>query len=202
MRISRTSSMPAHRAFTLVEVMIVTVLMATLAVVMVSRLSGGASREFDLATERVSDLMLMYALRSEFADEPVGITMDPDRNSLRLVIRRGNRDEFNDGWQPDRSVREVRLPDFLPVQTIEFLVDGDWVDPSDRPITNLPGQPRPGLEVTLRSDDPRNPRSVRLTLSPCALRPLKQDSMRTEQNPSVPRTAIDLDTSGRWQEDW
>jgi len=182
--------------------MVVTVLMASLAVVLVLRLSGGASREFDLATERVGDLMLMYAIRSEFADEPVGISMDPDRNSLQLVIRRGNRDEFNDGWQMDRSVRAVLLPDFLPVQTIEFQVDGDWMDPAEKPITALPGQPRPGLEITLRSDDRSNPRSVRLTLTPSSLRPLIQDSMRTEQTASVPRTAIDLDTSGRWQEDW
>ncbi len=90
--------MVTRRAFTLVEVIVVTVLMAMLAVVLVTRLTGGTSREFDLATERVSDLMLMYAIRSEFADEPIGITMDPERNSLRLVIRRGERDEFNDGW--------------------------------------------------------------------------------------------------------
>ncbi|MDP6311300.1 MAG: type II secretion system protein [Phycisphaerales bacterium] len=200
MRTSRNR--PRHTGFTLIEVIVVTVLMAMLAVVLVSRLTGGRSREFDLATEQVSDLMLMYAIRSEFADEPVGISMDPERNSLQLVIRRGERDEFNDGWQPDRSVREVRLPEFLPVQAMEFLVKGDWVDPSDKPITNLPGQPRPSLEVTLQSDDPRNPRSVRLTLNSCSLRPLKQDSMRNEPNSSVPRTAIDLDTSGRWQEDW
>ncbi len=200
MRTSRNR--PRHTGFTLIEVIVVTVMMAMLAVVLVSRLTGGRSREFDLATEQVSDLMLMYAIRSEFADEPVGISMDPERNSLQLVIRRGERDEFNDGWQPDRSVREVRLPEFLPVQAMEFLVKGDWVDPSDKPITNLPGQPRPSLEVTLQSDDPRNPRSVRLTLNSCSLRPLKQDSMRNEPNSSVPRTAIDLDTSGRWQEDW
>ncbi len=200
MRTSRNR--PSHTGFTLIEVIVVTVMMAMLAVVLVSRLTGGRSREFDLATEQVSDLMLMYAIRSEFADEPVGISMDPERNSLQLVIRRGERDEFNDGWQPDRSVREVRLPEFLPVQAMEFLVEGDWVDPSDKPITNLPGQPRPSLEVTLQSDDPRNPRSVRLTLNSCSLRPLKQDSMRNEPNSSVPRTAIDLDTSGRWQEDW
>ena len=200
MRTSRNR--PRHTGFTLIEVIVVTVMMAMLAVVLVSRLTGGRSREFDLATEQVSDLMLMYAIRSEFADEPVGISMDLERNSLQLVVRRGERDEFNDGWQPDRSVREVRLPEFLPVQAMEFLVEGDWVDPSDKPITNLPGQPRPSLEVTLQSDDPRNPRSVRLTLNSCSLRPLKQDSMRNEPNSSVPRTAIDLDTSGRWQEDW
>lgn len=194
--------MVGRRAFTLIEVIVVTVLMAMLAAVLVTRLSGAASREFDIATEKVSDLMLMYAIRSEFAAEPVGITMDPNRNSLSLVIRRGERDDMNNGWVPDLSVREVRLPDFLPVQQMEFLVDGDSVDPSDKPITNLPGQPRPGLEVTLNSNDSRLARSVRLTLTPSALRPLRQDSMRNEPMSSIPRTSIDLDTSGRWQEDW
>ncbi|MBT7351825.1 MAG: type II secretion system protein [Phycisphaerae bacterium] len=194
--------MVGRRAFTLIEVIVVTVLMAMLAAVLVTRLSGAASREFDIATEKVSDLMLMYAIRSEFAAEPVGITVDPNRNSLSLVIRRGERDDMNNGWMPDLSVREVRLPDFLPVQQMEFLVDGDSVDPSDKPITNLPGQPRPGLEVTLSSNDSRLARSVRLTLTPSALRPLRQDSMRNEPISSIPRTSIDLDTSGRWQEDW
>ncbi len=194
--------MVGRRAFTLIEVIVVTVLMAMLAAVLVTRLSGAASREFDIATEKVSDLMLMYAIRSEFAAEPVGITVDPNRNSLSLVIRRGERDDMNNGWMPDLSVREVRLPDFLPVQQMEFLVDGDSVDPSDKPITNLPGQPRPGLEVTLKSNDSQLARSVRLTLTPSALRPLRQDSMRNEPISSIPRTSIDLDTSGRWQEDW
>ena len=72
--------MAGRRAFTLIEVIVVTVLMAMLAAVLVTRLSGAASREFDIATEKVSDLMLMYAIRSEFASEPVGITMDPNRN--------------------------------------------------------------------------------------------------------------------------
>jgi prepilin-type N-terminal cleavage/methylation domain-containing protein len=194
--------MAGRRAFTLIEVIVVTVLMAMLAAVLVTRLSGAASREFDIATEKVSDLMLMYAIRSEFASEPVGITIDPNRNSLSLMIRRGKRDDMNNGWLPDLSVREVRLPDFLPVQRMEFLVDGDSVDPSDKPITNLPGQPRPGLEFTMHSDDSYLARSVRLTLTPSGLRPLRQDSMRNEPMSSIPRTSIDLDTSGRWQEDW
>ena len=98
--------MITRRGFTLIEVIVVTVLMAMLAIVLVSRLTGAANREFDLASERVSDLLLMFAMRSEFADEPVGILLDPERNSLRLVVRRGERGEFNDGWEYDTSVQE------------------------------------------------------------------------------------------------
>ena len=150
-----------RRGFTLIEVIVVTVLMAMLAIVMVSRLTGAANREFDLASERVSDLLLMFAMRSEFADEPVGILLDPDRNSLRLVVRRGERGEFNDGWEFDNSVQEIRLPHFIEGTSMEFSADGDSVDPSDRPLTNLPGQPRPRIEVTMQSNDYRHPRSIR-----------------------------------------
>lgn len=194
--------MPARRAFTLIEVMVVTVLMASLAVVLVLRLSGGASREFDLATDRVGDLMLMYAIRSEFADEPVGILLDPERNSLRLVVRRGERGEFNDGWESDASVKEIRLPDFIEGTSMEFSADGDSVDPSDRPLTNLPGQPRPRIELAMHSNDYRHPRTVRFILPSNAWRPIRIDSMRDEPLDSIARTPVDLDKSGSWQEDW
>lgn len=191
-----------RRGFTLIEVIVVTVLMAMLAIVMVSRLTGAANREFDLASERVSDLLLMFAMRSEFADEPVGILLDPDRNSLRLVVRRGERGEFNDGWEFDNSVQEIRLPHFIESTSMEFSADGDSVDPSDRPLTNLPGQPRPRIEVTMQSNDYRHPRSIRFILPSNSWRPIRIDSMRNESIEAISRTPVDLDMSGSWQEDW
>ncbi|MDP7029146.1 MAG: type II secretion system protein [Phycisphaerales bacterium] len=194
--------MTGRRGFTLIEVIVVTVLVAALATVLVSRLTGAANREFDLASDKVSDLLLMYAMRSEFANEPVGISANPDRNSLQLLIRRGDRDEFNDGWAEDISVPEVRLPDTISVSDMEFLADGDHVDPTFKPVTNLPGQPRPRLEVTLQSRDPRMPRTVTLILSGNAWRPIRVDSMRGEPVGAISRTPTDLDRSGQWQEDW
>ncbi len=194
--------MSPRRAFTLIEVIVVTVMVAMLAVVLVTRLTGAATREFDLATERVSDLLLMYAIRSEFADEPVGIRVNPDRNSVTLVIRRGTRDDAFDGWTPDPSVPEVILPDFIQSTDLAFHADGDPIDPSDRPLTSLPGQPRPRVDVLMRSGHPRLSREVKLVLPPNAWRPVLSDTARTEQNATISRTAVDLDTSGRWQEDW
>ena len=176
--------------------------MAMLAIVLVSRLTGAANREFDLASERVSDLLLMFAMRSEFADEPVGILLDPERNSLRLVVRRGERGEFNDGWEYDTSVQEIRLPTFIEGTSMEFSADGDSVDPADRPLTNLPGQPRPRIEVSMQSTDYRNPRSVQFILPSNSWRPIRMDSIRNESIETISRTPVDLDKSGSWQEDW
>jgi prepilin-type N-terminal cleavage/methylation domain-containing protein len=194
--------MITRRGFTLIEVIVVTVLMAMLAIVLVSRLTGAANREFDLASERVSDLLLMFAMRSEFADEPVGILLDPERNSLRLVVRRGERGEFNDGWEYDTSVQEIRLPTFIEGTSMEFSADGDSVDPADRPLTNLPGQPRPRIEVSMQSTDYRNPRSVQFILPSNSWRPIRMDSIRNESIETISRTPVDLDKSGSWQEDW
>ena len=194
--------MITRRGFTLIEVIVVTVLMAMLAIVLVSRLTGAANREFDLASDRVGDLLLMYAIRSEFADEPVGILLDPERNSLRLVVRRGERGEFDDGWDFDASVKEIRLPDFIEGTSMEFSADGDSVDPSDRPLTNLPGQPRPRIELAMHSNDYRHPRTVRFILPSNAWRPIRIDSLRDEPLDSIARTPVDLDKSGSWQEDW
>jgi prepilin-type N-terminal cleavage/methylation domain-containing protein len=194
--------MITRRGFTLIEVIVVTVLMAMLAIVLVSRLTGAANREFDLASDRVGDLLLMFAMRSEFADEPVGILLDPERNSLRLVIRRGERGEFNDGWEPDASVKEIRLPDFIEGTSMEFSAGRDSVDPSDRPLTTLPGQPRPRIEIAMHSTDYRHPRSVRFILPGNAWRPIRIDSLRDEQIDALSRTPVDLDKTGSWQEDW
>ncbi len=194
--------MQARRAFTLIEVILVTVMMAMLAVAVLVRFSGTEGRRFEVAIEQVGDLMLMFAVRSEFAEEPVGIASDPSRNSLRLMLRR-RPDELSDAqWVPDLSVKEIRLPDSVNVTNMEFMLDGDHVDPVQAPLTGIPGQPRPLMQVTVRSEDVRFPQEVVLTLSPTAWRPTLSGGTGGLQTNDFLRTTEDLDNTGRWQEDW
>ncbi|MCH2140714.1 MAG: type II secretion system GspH family protein [Phycisphaerales bacterium] len=190
-----------RRGFTLIEAIVVTVMVAALAVVLVTRLTGASTRTFDLASEQLGDLVLMYAIRSEFAEEPIGIMVDTERNSVLLMIRRGDRDDGNGGWVRDPSVREVVLPNTIPVTDMEFRADGDWVDPTERPLSSLPGQPRPHIDIMMVSNDPRLERSRRLILMPTAWRPLVRDSILSE-DAAPSRRQVDLDMTGRWQEDW
>ena len=105
-------------------------------------------------------------------------------------------------WVPDLSVQEVRLPASVDVSTLEFVLDGDLMDPADRPLTSIPGQPRPLMQVTVRSTDQRLPQEVILTLAPTAWRPtISGGSGGLIANDTV-RATEDLDNSGRWQEDW
>lgn len=194
--------MHQRRAFTLIEVILVCVMMALLAMVVLVRFSGTEGRRFELAVEEIGDLLLMYAVRSEFAEEPVGISSDPERNSLRLMLRRQADESMPAEWVPDLSVQEVRLPASVDVSTLEFVLDGDLMDPADRPLTSIPGQPRPLMQVTVRSTDQRLPQEVILTLAPTAWRPtISGGSGGLIANDTV-RATEDLDNSGRWQEDW
>ncbi|MCH2142887.1 MAG: type II secretion system GspH family protein [Phycisphaerales bacterium] len=194
--------MPQRRAFTLIEVILVTVMMALLATVVLVRFSGTEGRRFELAVEEIGDLLLMYAVRSEFAEDPVGISSNPDRNSLRLMLRRRTDETAPAEWVPDLSVQEVRLPASVDVSALEFVLDGDQMDPSDRPLTSIPGQPRPLMQVTVRSTDTRLPQEVVLTLAPTAWRPtISGGSGGLLRNDTV-RATEDLDNTGRWQEDW
>jgi len=160
------------------------------------RLTSMDGRNFDTVIEQTGDLMMMFALRSEHARQPVGLLIDEERNSLRLLRREQSElAENTDLWQPDPTVREVRLPDFMSTRDIEVLVDGDVADLTEWPLSAMPGEDRPVLELILR----HAARTVSLSLSPTSMSPRRIEEGR-DQAPL--REPEDLDTTGRWQEEW
>ena len=193
----RTSSRTGHRrGFTLVEIIVVCTVLAMLLSVLAVRLTSMEGRNFDTVVEQTGDLMMMFALRSEHARQPVGLLIDEDRNSLRLLRREpSGRAENMDLWQPDPTVREVRLPDFMSTRDIEVFIDGDIADLTEWPLSAMPGEDRPVIELVLHHED----RSVSLNLSPTSMSPRRIEEGRD----AVPvREPEDLDTTGRWQEEW
>ncbi|MCH2148742.1 MAG: type II secretion system GspH family protein [Phycisphaerales bacterium] len=185
-----------RRGFTMVEIIVVCTVLAMLLSVLAVRLTSMEGRNFDTVVEQTGDLMMMFALRSEHARQPVGLLIDEDRNSLRLLRREpSERAENMDLWQPDPTVREVRLPEFMSTRDIEVFVDGDIADLTEWPLSAMPGEDRPVIELVLRHQD----RSVSLNLSPTSMSPRRIEEGRDE----VPlREPEDLDNTGRWQEEW
>jgi len=100
-----------------------------------------------------------------------------------------------DLWIMDPMVNGVRLPDFMSIDDIEFRIDGDRADLVEWPLTCMPGEDRPLIEIELRHEQ----RSVLLSLAPHALSPNRQED--GVDSPPV-REPEDLDTTGRWQEEW
>lgn len=188
-----------RKGFTLIEVIAVTVIAAALATVLIVRLGGTRDRSFDLVRDRVADLLLTYALRAEFADAPIGIGMDLEQHRL-LLVRRVDLDG-RPAWVRDRAVLPVQLPDWVRATDLEFFADGERVDPSYQPLTALPGQTRPRVEVQMRAETGSTWREATLVLSPQALRPAILDP-HMQTSDLYEREPIDLDATGSWQEDW
>ena len=180
----------------MVEMIIVCVIMALLMSSIIYRMTSRQGRSFDTAVDQVGDLLMMYALRSEHSRQPVGLMIDPDRGALLLMRRETAEGGANRPlWKMDPMVKGVRFPDFMSMDDLEVRVDGDQADLIDWPLLAMPGEDRPLIEMELRHEQ----RVVLLSLSPCALSPQRQED-GIESAPV--REPEDLDTTGRWQEDW
>ena len=188
---------PVRRAgFTLLEIIIVVTIIAIMATLTVPRLTGLSRREFALAGDRVSDLLMMYAQRDATMTRPVGIALNPDRQALELLIYTENGNGEAD-WFVDRYVDPVLLGGVVDLENLRVFADGESVNIVQYPLTHAPGTERPDIEIVLQSAD--GTQSTVLLLPPHALVP-----MRGEAGASVVelRRPVDLDEQGRSREDW
>lgn len=195
--ISANFSRPPRRAFTLVEMIAVVAILAVLATFMIPRLGGNQRREFRLAVDQVADLLTMYAQRQGLAQKVVGLRFDPYRHMFELMVLDTDGDPTNHEayWQIDPYVSAVNLPAFMRDTDVAIIVDGDYVDTSDYPLSSEIGQERPFIEITLRGGG----EAATLTLSPYSVAPMISSSFG---NSGIVRAGYDLDASGRSREDW
>jgi prepilin-type N-terminal cleavage/methylation domain-containing protein len=194
---SRAARCSATRAFTLIEMIVVLVLIAIMAALAVPRMSGNEQREFKIAVDQVSDLLTMYAQRQNLGQKMIGIYHDRYRNSLDLVVLDTDGDPANHSasWRPDTYVKPVILPRFMLENDVAISVDGDAVDASEYPITCEIGQERPWLEIAMRGGGER----ALISLAPYGVAPTLSASFASA---GVQRTKYDLDGAGRSREDW
>ncbi len=180
----------------MIEMILVCVIMALLMSTLVYRMTSRQGRSFDTTIDQVGDLLMMYALRSEHSPNPVGLMIDPDREAL-LLMRRDSGENATGlpMWAMDPMTRGVMLPDFMELDDLEVRVDGDRADLVEWPLSAMPGENRPLIEIELQHGD----RTVLLSLPPHSLAPQRMED-GIESAPA--REPEDLDTTGRWQEDW
>jgi prepilin-type N-terminal cleavage/methylation domain-containing protein len=192
-----TRTRPTSHAFTLIEMIVVMVVLAVLGAMIVPRFSSNEERNFKLAVEQVSDLLMMYAQRENLGQKPVGLLHDRHRNRLLLMTLDTEDTAEGQGaeWREDPFVRPVQLPPFILEPDVEIYADGDLIDASDIPLSNELGQQRPTIRIAVRSAG----RSAALTLYPYGVAPeLTSDYLNT----FTARTPEDLDAGGRSREDW
>jgi len=197
LKLSRPTS---PRAFTLIEVTVVVVILVLLASLTVPRLAGTARKEFDHVVDQVADLLLMYAQRDQLGRGAVGLTrVRNDKEGvdeiLLVKLESYEQDERTiSQWVADPLTPPVRLPSIVDRNGIIILIEGEPVDLSWAPVTHQIGEDRPTIEITLRSID--GEQKATLLLSPHALAP-----ERIDQGAPV-RTPLDLDAAGRSREEW
>ena len=139
----------------------------------------------------------MFAQRDNIGRRPIGLRHDDARNWLMLVVL-----DVEDGgptgpaeWRHDVLVNPLTIPPILDREAIWVYADGELVDIREWPLSHMPGEPRPTIEIALRSVD--NEHQTTLRLAPHGVSPV-----RTDQVMYASRQPVDLDAAGRSREDW
>lgn len=184
-----------RRGFTLLELVVVAALLALLAATVVPRLTGMARRDGDVAAERLSELLSLFALRDNSGSVQSAIFMNGDNGCVELWTKEfdPNQPKLPPEWVPDRFVQPIRLPD--GVELAEVRSNGQLLSPGEWRILGSPSGERPLIQMHLVADGFD---SV-ITLAPGASVPSRVDNGMQREGM---RTPIDLDQQGRDREPW
>lgn len=179
----------------MIELLVVLMIIAIMAGMMVPRVLGNDSRQFNLTCEELSDLLTMFARREAQGGKPVGLVFDEQRRQLALIVYDIDAESgrFDPQWRQDALVRPVRFPEFVELH--EVRADGHHVDIARWPVMNRPGQARPSLTISLKGPDG----VVSFYLPPHAITPYQSGGSRPTTSFPQP---VDLDALGRSRGEW
>jgi len=182
------------RAFTLLEMIVVVVVLSILASMVIPRLSGTRNREYELKVEETADLIVMFAHRISTSTKAAGLQYDNQNRRLYLLALQTDEDNNESFWIEDPLSPPVTFPKWMEEDALAIFTDGDIQDTSQWPLTTMPGENRPIIEISLNWGE----RSALIMLAPHAMAP----SVWLDGNGTEPLTPIDLDAAGRSREEW
>jgi prepilin-type N-terminal cleavage/methylation domain-containing protein len=184
-----------RRGFTLIELIVVAALLAVVAALVVPRLTGMSRREADMAAERLSEVLAMFAFRDATGAQQSAIWLNPESDCVELWNLESNpeRPAEPPQWTPDRYVQSYRLPP--GVELVDVFSDGERLPKGEWRIVSSVGGPRPRVEMRLLADN----REIVLLLEPSASMPARIDDGRVREGS---RVSVDLDKRGLDQEPW
>ncbi len=192
------TSLPTRRAFTLMEIIIVIVVMSIIMAIAMPRFGNTARRQMQNTADELADMLTMFAHHAATEHRPIAIWHDYARNWIVLLVMDIDPATPNDPpqWQVDRFVQPVKLPASVDKRNVIGMQDGEVVDFPRWPIATKLGQPRPEIQISF-SDDTGLTKT--LLLKSHALTPTQ---LEIAAESGAIRLAIDLDATGRRQEDW
>lgn len=179
--------------------MVVVIILAILASMIVPRVTGAGRREFELAQDRVSDLLMMYAQRDRLGHAPVGLRAERvDDATIRLelvLLEAADGDARRAEWRNDLFARPVVLGPPVDANGLLVLADGEPIDVRSQTLVHVPGEDRPSIEIVLTSLDGERTATVRLSAH--SITP-----QLTGGRGQVVRSTYNLDSLGRSREVW
>jgi prepilin-type N-terminal cleavage/methylation domain-containing protein len=140
---------PRPRAFTLIEVLVVVVILVVLAGALVPRLASMGGREVRASAVAVGDLVSVAARRDALTSQRVALQFDADSGSLALMtMQTSSRDTgapMTPEWHQDRLMPRVQLGDTI----MQASTDGVALDAKGWRVEFPQGGRRPALAIVL-----------------------------------------------------
>jgi prepilin-type N-terminal cleavage/methylation domain-containing protein len=183
-----------RRGFTLLELIVVISILAVVSSVVIPRLRGLSKGKADVAVERLSELLSLFAWRDNAGSQQCAIYMNPDSSAIELWTLEpiSNRPTDPAEWMPDRFVQPVRIPEGVQ---LEVMADGMRLDGSEWRIVGSPSGNRALIEMRVSTDG----FDSLLLLNPSAAMPTRVDNGKIVEDQ---RETRDLDARGMSREPW
>lgn len=183
-----------RRGFTLLELIVVISILAVVSSVVIPRLRGLSKGKADVAVERLSELLSLFAWRDNAGSQQCAIYMNPDSSAIELWTLEPilNRPTDPAEWMPDRFVQPVRIPEGVQ---LEVMADGMRLDGSEWRIVGSPSGNRALIEMRVSTDG----FDSLLLLNPSAAMPTRVDNGKIVEDQ---RETRDLDARGMSREPW
>lgn len=181
--------------FTLIEVIIATMILVLLAGMVIPRLGGISRRTEQLSVDRVADLLAAFSYRDSLASGTSAIEFNANQGTLMLLTLKKDPEYPSRPatWMVDTLAQAVDIPDSISVSAYEdgaLLPNGDWTL-----LTNYDGT-RPKIELELEGENV----FATIMLDPWAQVPTIIDELKNES--AVLSDAIDLDAIGQDKDPW
>ncbi|MBX3357763.1 MAG: type II secretion system protein [Phycisphaeraceae bacterium] len=205
-RSPKGARLAAARAFTLVELILVIVLISILASVVVPRLTGNDGRRAENEVRAIESLLAAAATRDAFTAEPRILAWDAPSGTLAMFVRRvatGSVDS-EPAWLEDGLVPPVRL---ALTEIREATADGQRLDTGSFAVQFSQTEPRPSLALLIapRRQGARDAAgdSWQIDLAPEAIEPIRTPVASSAPRLSAsPSRTVDLDATGQGGKPW
>jgi len=195
------------RAFTLVEVLVVMVIIAILATLTVPRLIGAQGRQAEVEAQSVRTLLSQAAQRDAVSSEPLAINFDHEKGELTiqaLLPLPGEEEGGRRDWRPLPLFRPLRLTSLVIAQAA---ADGQAQPPDTSFRVVFAGEgakPRPTLSLLLHTapDLPGKARAWQADLLPGQTVAAIRTVATADQIAAPQTTTVDLDLEGLRTQPW